>query len=196
MQLLSSKHLSNCQFSISRYEALKQLPKNGKIAELGVLGGDLSSWLLSHLKPTELHLADLYNCADSHDHNRFTRKQHESFIRSRFDKEIEEGQVFIKKGYSWDIMKTYPDNYFDIIYIDAAHDYSSVKKDLEQSSRTIKEDGYIIMNDYIMYDHLAMSKYGVVEATNEFCVKHNWEVLYYAFHPNLFCDVVLRKILN
>lgn len=194
MQLLPSRHLINCQFSIDRYQAIKQLPKNGKIAEVGVLGGDLSQWFLQNMEPSELHLIDLYNCADFPGRDRFTKRQHENFIHERFDTEIREKKVVIKKGYSWNVLGTYPAKYFDLIYIDAAHDYNSVKKDLEISGQKIKEDGYIVMNDYIMYDHLAMSKYGVVEATNEFCIKHNWELIYYAFHPNLFCDVVLRKI--
>ncbi len=194
MQVLTSRHLVNCQFTVDRYQALKKLPKNSIIAEVGVLGGDLSQWFLDNLKPSEIHLIDLYNCADFPGRDRFTKKQHENFIHERFDTEIRTTQVKIKKGYSWKILGSYPAKYFDIIYIDAAHDYNSVRKDLEMSIQKIKDDGYIVMNDYIMYDHLAMSKYGVVEATNEFCIKNNWEFLYYAFHPNLFCDVVLRNI--
>lgn len=196
MQLLSAKHLKNCQFAADRYVALKNLPNNGVIAEVGVLGGDLSDWFLKNLEPSEIHLIDLYNCADFPGKNRFKKKEHERFIHERFDDEIRQGRVKVKKGYSWNVLGSYPKNTFDIIYIDAAHDYESVKQDLEQSSRVIKEDGYIVMNDYIMYDHLAKSKYGVVQATNEFCVQHDWGFLYFAFHPNLFCDVVLTKIKN
>lgn len=194
MQLLPPKYLKNCQFTIDRYHALKNLPPNGVIAEIGVLGGDLSDWFLKNLEPSELHLIDLYNCADFPGRDRFNKKQHENFIFNRFDAEINSGKVKIKKGYSWEVIGTYPNDYFDIIYIDAAHDYKSVKKDLEMSLLKIKAEGFIVMNDYIMYDHLAKSKYGVVEATNEFCLKNEWEFLYFAFHPNLFCDVVLRKI--
>ncbi len=196
MQHLSTRHLKNCQFKTDRYQALKNLPSGGKIAEIGVLGGDLSDWFLKNLLPSELHLFDLYNCADFPGKDRFNKRQHENFILDRFDEQINKGQVVIKKGLSWDLMKAYTDNYFDIIYIDAAHDYYSVQKDLNQSLLKIKPDGYIVMNDYIMYDHLAKSKYGVVQATNEFCVNNDWELLYYAFHPNLFCDVVLRKIVD
>lgn len=194
MQLLPAKHIINCKFAIDRYHALKNLPKGGKIAEIGVLGGDLSQWLLTNLEPAELHLVDLYNCADFPGKDRFKKRGHESFILNRFEKEINAGQIKIKKGYSWNILGSYDNDSFDIIYIDAAHDYKSVKKDLEMSALKIKGDGYIVMNDYIMYDHFAMSKYGVVQATNEFCIKNDWEFIYYAFHPNLFCDVVLRKI--
>lgn len=194
MDTLSTKHLKNCQFAISRYEAMKNLPVKGKIAEVGVLAGDLSQWFLTHLKPHELHLIDLFNCPDFPGQNRFSKKEHESFVNKRFAEEIEQGKVVLKKGYSWDMLSAYESNYFDLIYIDAAHDYQSVKKDLTVSLEKIKPTGRIAMNDYIMYDHLANSKYGVVQATNEFCVENDWELEYFAFHPNLFCDVVLRKI--
>lgn len=36
--------------------------------------------------------------------------------------------------------------------------------------------------------------YGVVHATNEFCVQHGWEVLWMAMQSHLFNDVVLREI--
>ena len=194
MQTLSTKHLQNCQFTVDRYQALKKLGTQARIAEIGVLAGDLSDWFLKNLKPKEMHMIDLYNCADFPGRDRFTKRQHEKFILDRFKGPISNEQVFIKKGISWDVMAHYPNDYFDLIYIDAGHDYESVKKDLESSVNKVKDSGYIVMNDYIMYDHLANTKYGVVQATNEFCIKHNWEFLFYAFHPNLFCDVVLRKI--
>lgn len=194
MQALPYKHLKNCQFAADRYHALKQLGNMERIAEIGVLAGDLSDWFIKNLNAKEMHMIDLYTCADFPGRDRFNKRQHYSFIQDRFVEEIQKGQAIIKKGISWDVMSHYPNNYFDLIYIDAAHDYSSVKKDLESSVNKVKHGGHIVMNDYIMYDHLANTKYGVVQATNEFCIKHGWEFLYYAFHPNLFCDVVLRKI--
>lgn len=191
---LSEKYLHHCQFVYNRYIAMNNLPGNCVIAEVGVLAGDLSAWLLQHKKPAELHLIDLYDCDDYAIHHRFTRRENESFVRTRFRKEIEAGQVFIEKGHSWDMLARYNDHYFDWIYIDAGHDYASVKKDLAQAIKKVKPDGYLVMNDYIMFDHLARTEYGVVQATNELCIEHNWEFLYFAFHPNLFCDVVLRRI--
>lgn len=191
---LSEKYLKNCQFVYNRYIAMNKLPKNAIIAEVGVLAGDLSAWILEYKKPKELHLIDVYDCDDYVGRDRFTRKDNESFIRQRFQKEIESEQVFIRRGYSWDMLAKYPDHYFDWIYVDAGHDYASVKKDLAQAIRKVKAEGHVVMNDYIMFDHLAMTEYGVVQATNELCIEHNWEFVYFAFHPNLFCDVVLQKI--
>jgi len=50
------------------------------------------------------------------------------------------------------------------------------------------------MNDYIMYDHFTKEEYGVVPATNEFMMEHNFEMLYFALHPEMFCDVLIRRI--
>jgi len=97
------------------------------------------------------------------------------------------------KGLSWDTLSTFPDNHFDWVYVDAAHDYESVKKDLEQSYRCLKNDGYIVMNDYIMFDHFTKENYGVVQATNDFMIENDFEMLFFALHPDMFCDVLIRK---
>jgi hypothetical protein len=191
---LNSKYTTNCRFVHDRYVALNALPKGGIIAEVGVLAGDLSEWLLKNIQPKELHLIDIFYGNDFPGRDRFKKKENEQFIINRFNQQLQEGQVKMHKGYSWEMLAAFPDLCFDWIYIDAAHDYESVKKDLDQAIKKVKPSGYIIMNDYIMYDHLANTKYGVVQATNEFCIEHGWEFIFFAFHPQLFCDVVLRKI--
>lgn len=56
----------------------------------------------------------------------------------------------------------FEDNYFDIVYIDAAHDYELVKKDLEAWFPKIKQGGIICGDDYV--DGWP----GVIKAVNEF----------------------------
>jgi len=192
MSVLTIEHLKNCKVLPNRYHILEYIPQNGVGVEIGVLGGDWSKHLLSIVQPNELVLIDTYFSNDYPQANRFTKKTHEQYIRNEF---ILYGEkVKILKGLSWERMSDFNENYFDWIYIDAAHDYQSVKKDLFQAKRTIKENGLIIMNDYIMFDHFTKEKYGVVQATNEFMIKNNYEMLYFALHQDMFCDVVLKKI--
>lgn len=192
MTELRIEFLKNCKVLTNRYHILEHIPENGNGVEVGVLGGDWSKQLFKYTQPKELVLIDTYYSDDYPTAKRFTKKTHEQYIRNEF--QSFGAKVKIVKGISWECMATFDDNYFDWIYIDAGHDYKSVKKDLFQAKRTIKNNGLIIMNDYIMYDHFTNEKYGVVQATNEFMIENNYEMLFFALHPDMFCDVALKKI--
>lgn len=192
--VLPQNLLKNCLFIPDRYTLLMHLPKEGICAEVGVLAGDFSQEILRICFPHELHLIDVFDCPDYSTTNRFTAAENEAFVRGRFGADVTNGRVHVKKGNSWDMLATYPDHYFDWVYIDAAHDYKSVVKDLDQALRVLKKNGIIIMNDYIMVDHKSGNEYGVVPATNEFMIKNNFEMIYFAFHPELFCDIAIRKV--
>jgi len=189
---LIPQQLKNCNLVANRYHLLEYFPKNAVGVEVGVLGGDWSKCLIESTQPKELVLIDTFYSNDYAHVNRFTKKTHEEYIRNEFKPYNE--KVKILKGLSWECLSKFSENYFDWIYIDAAHDYKSVKKDLAQAKRTLKKNGIIIMNDYIMYDHFTNEKYGVVQATNEFMHEHNFEFLFFALHPNMFCDVIMKEI--
>jgi len=65
-------------------------------------------------------------------------------------------------------MAAFPDPPFDFIYIDADHAYEGVVKDLAQAERKLKDDGWIVCNDYTLFSPLENIKYGVYRAVNEF----------------------------
>jgi len=191
---LNFKHIDNCKLLPNRYIILDKMPKNSVVAEIGVLGGDFSKHILSRTNPERLYLLDTFSANDWESTKRFTVKNHQEFIKKEFASEIENGKVKLMKGLSWELLETFPNKYFDWLYVDADHTYKSVKKDLNIILKKIKDDGIIVMNDYIMYDHITNENYGVIQAVNEFCVENNWELIYFALHPQMFCDVVLRKI--
>ena len=80
-----------------------------------------------------------------------------------------------------------------MIYIDAAHDYQSVMRDLAVANRKLKPSGYIVLNDYTIVDPLLLQHYDIVRAAHEFCLQEDWEIAFLALHPLMFCDVALRK---
>lgn len=189
---LQEKHLKNAQLVSDRFHILNKLPKNGVVLEVGVLAGDWSMQIIKQNAPKRLALVDTFYSEDYNTPKRFKKKTHLDFITNKFtDIDI---NIDIRKGLSWDMMKTFDKDEFDWIYIDAGHDYDSVKRDLEEAFRILKPNGYLVMNDYIMYDHYTKEQYGVVKATNEFMIDNDFEMLYFAFHPEMFCDVVIRKI--
>jgi predicted O-methyltransferase YrrM len=64
------------------------------------------------------------------------------------------------KGYSHDVLPTFPNDYFDIIYIDGNHQPEYVLEDGVLSFRKVKPGGLIIFDDY-NYLGLDCTKRGV-----------------------------------
>ena len=68
---------------------------------------------------------------------------------------------------------------------------------MAKADRKIKTDGVIIVNDYILVDSLhAGQAYGVTYASNEFMIDNGWDIEYPAVQTNMFCDVMLRKLMH
>lgn len=65
----------------------------------------------------------------------------------------------------------FPDYFFDFIYIDASHDYKSVKEDLESWWNKLKINGIFAGHDY---DN--KKGYGVIEAVDEFASKKKFKI--------------------
>jgi len=85
------------------------------------------------------------------------------------------------------------DRSVDVFYVDADHSYESVKSELAIIQRKILPGGTIILNDYTIFDHLRMVPYGVVQAAHEFMIQGWWEMIFFALHPQMFCDIVIRE---
>jgi hypothetical protein len=85
--------------------------------------------------------------------------------------------VRLYRDYSFDAVQNFPDEYFDLIYIDADHSYDGVKRDLEDWWPKVKKGGYFTGDDYShSYAPVTGVKFGVIEAVNEFCKKNNLTV--------------------
>jgi hypothetical protein len=99
----------------------------------------------------------------------------------------------ILEGDSARNMERLGDRSQDLIYIDANHDYEPVRRETELAVRKIKDDGIIVFNDYIMYDHWARIPYGVVQAVNELLVGGEWYVAGFALNHSMFCDIAVAR---
>jgi hypothetical protein len=187
--------LQNCRVLPSRYDLLAFLPKHKVIAEIGVAFGDFSENLVRDCEPSLfvaidtfiLHtLAELWGKSPQ---ETFGDQTHLQFYRSRFAELIEQNKVKVLEGDSSVQIGMLEDNSVDIFYVDGDHSYDGVLRDLTAIKTKIRQGGMIIMNDYIMTDR--SHPYGVVQATNEFMISENWEMLFFCLEPLMFCDVVL-----
>jgi hypothetical protein len=183
-----------------RADILRLLPKGGTVAEVGVAFGTYTRAMIDSMQPSHFVAIDTFDLDEPGWFGRQAyRKElgglsHEARYRENFATEIAAGMLEVKKGFSYEVMEGFADQYFDMIYIDAAHDYDSVRRDLAVCSRKIKDDGFLVLNDYTVVNPLLLTPYGIVQATNEFCVEQGWEIVYLALHRHMICDVALRKI--
>ena len=173
---LKSENLSSARLVSSRNELLTRFPKGGVVAEVGTQYGYFARRIYDTVKPASLHLFDL---------------SFESFDRAACFCGDEE--IFRHVGDSHDRLSEFDDGFFDWLYIDADHSYNGVKRDIEQAVRVVKDNGFLVFNDFTYWSPLEAVDYVVPHAVCELCLADNWEVTYFALAPLMYCDIVIRR---
>jgi len=135
------------------------LNDNSVMVEIGSFAGVSSELFALHCK--ELHCVDLWD-----PYWEITDKQRIEFAEFSFDKMSKNYENIYKvKKNSVEASKDFKDGSLDLVYIDAAHDYDSVKQDILTWLPKIKKGGFIAGHDY-RYD----PNIGVYEAVNDIFV--------------------------
>lgn len=178
---LSRIHIQNCRLFEDRVRLLDEIPPNGVVAEIGIWKCGFSKQIIEKVRPVTFHLVDI-------------DPRSIQIANELFEREIDGGSVNVHLKDSSSLLLSMPDHSFDWIYIDGNHSYEGAKKDLEASHQKLKPDGLITLNDYIFFGSSDLTKYGVMEATNEFCIKYNYELIHLALHGRSYNDVTLRRI--
>ncbi|WP_044042144.1 class I SAM-dependent methyltransferase [Caballeronia insecticola] len=191
-----SQHVQDACLFANRKDMIKAIaPRHGAIAEVGVAIGDFSQFLVDTLAPTEFHAIDSF---ELHLLDRvwgvsttelLHNKTHQQFYQDRF---AHYGDLIrLSPGYSHEQLARYPANSFDLVYVDAGHDYDDAKGDTNEAVRTLRPGGMIVFNDYTMVDPLLDSEYGVVQAVNELLATEEWKVVGFALEKFMFCDIAV-----
>ncbi|MGJ8640385.1 MAG: class I SAM-dependent methyltransferase [Opitutaceae bacterium] len=199
---LTDKHISRAKLLLDRNALLQALPKHAIVAEIGVAVGSFSEVILNITEPKKLHLIDLWK-RDTSAHSKgisewiglLARSADTAYeaIKKRFSKEISADTVHLNRGYSWEVLETFDDDYFDWVYLDAGHDFESVRKDLSILKKKIKPEGIIAGHDYTRWGRFGL-RFGVVEAVNQFCVENDFEIIYLTSESRTNISYAIRKL--
>lgn len=179
LPMVTDRHLENCRVLPNREAILHKMKVGGIAAEIGVLEGQFSKSILDFCRPKKLHLIDIN-----------LRRIHSN---EKFKVEIDSGIVELHEGDSSSIIQKFPDHYFDFVYVDANHSYGGVKKDIQAVESKIKQNGFLIFNDYTLWSPCECIMYGVIPAVNAFCLEKDWEFVYFALECFMYCDVAIRR---
>lgn len=143
---------------------VNKFPTNSHFVEVGTWKGMSAAYMAVEIINSGKNIK--FDCVDTWD---FVPSQTEiplhmfDNLYKVFLKNIEpvKHQINPVKALSWDGAAFYKDNSLDFVFIDAAHDYESVKKDINAWYPKVKKEGIIGGHDYTWCDD-------VRRAVNEF----------------------------
>jgi hypothetical protein len=197
--VLKSEHIANARLFANRFDMMNALGGVRKnVAEIGVALGDGSKALIEAFKPSEFVAFDLFTLHEvpqfwgRTNKEWFGEKDHATYYRDKVKPFVK--KLVIEMGDSSSALNKYPEAHFDMIYIDGDHGYEGARNDAYAALRTIKSDGLLIFNDYIVRDSFSTERYGVVPVVNDVIVNHGWKVVGFAFQEQMFCDIALAKV--
>jgi hypothetical protein len=147
------------------------------ILEIGVFRGEFLDYIVQNCDPGLVDAVDLFQgiteSGDVDGNDVIKYDVGKSYLELS-DKYKHASNIKIIKSDSSTFLKSQPDNFYDMIYIDGDHTYNGVKNDLLQSFLKIKNGGYIMGHDYEL--NLRKAKihhvFGVKKAVDEFCASY------------------------
>lgn len=144
------------KFRIEPREAILDLiPRNSVGAEIGVHLGNYSNRILRVVAPKKLHLIDPWAAVDDpkFDASLYSSKNApQKQMDMRYEAVVErfkgKSNVIIHRSMSGDVAPSFPDEYFDWVYVDGDHTYEGVCADIKAYSPKLKANGLLIGDDY------------------------------------------------
>ena len=139
------------------YETAK---KHDVIGELGSWKGRSSHALSSGTKGTLTCIDTWAGSSDLRDDTNWMAKQEDIFaIFKNNTKDLK--NIVTNRKTSIEASKEYPDEYFDLFFIDAGHDFESVVADIQAWKPKVKKGGILCGHDFVK------SWMGVIDAVNQ-----------------------------
>lgn len=149
-----------------------------KICELGVFEGKNFGLMIEH-EP------DLAVAIDAWANDGVVSRNDSGYTQDKLDqmyldfKKQVQNKPFVQiyREYTFDAVKRFPDEYFDLVYVDADHSYEGCLKDMQDWYPKVKKGGFLTGDDYRnLLAPNTLSKIQVVKAVRKFCQLNNLQV--------------------
>jgi hypothetical protein len=166
------------KFKVREWEPYTRKYDCQVIAELGVQFGNNLEKLATH-SPKELVGVDCFKGDElkSRNDGGYSQEELDSQYKTLLDKVSDRPFIKIFREYTFEAVKRFPDEYFDLIYIDADHSYEGCSRDIRDWFPKMKTGCALTGDDYREAKaHRTGVKFGVIEAVNEFAKEKGLEV--------------------
>jgi hypothetical protein len=151
-----------------RLEFASNMPA-GIVAEIGVQWGKHASIILEQCRPTKLYLIDCWEFQPGvYEEDPADVRDQNPIYQSVLDRFANVPSVEIRKMYSLQAASTFPDEYFDWVYIDANHSRAAVWADMKAWWPKVKTNGYLCGHDYINIEFIQVKR-----TVDEFCATYH-----------------------
>lgn len=179
-------------------EVMRYLPRGLVVAELGVKKGRNARKLFHTLNPKKLYLVDPWGMdKDVGYASRITESDRHALVGyyeeivSWSKSDESGGRIEVIRDYAISASKAFPDNFFDIIYVDTLDSYDGFYYDLCAYAPKMKDNGIIIGDDYCDLQYrinkgtvkpfrptgIEESSLCMIDAANDFARDTGWELL-------------------
>lgn len=183
---INPDRMRNTQLFPTREDLLAFLPKQAIVAEIGVDLGEFSESILRISQPTKLHLLDLWPPS-------MIRADRYTQVVKRFEKATNAGLVSLHRGDSEALLESFPDHYFDWVFLDTTHLLEKTQRELAVCARKVKPGGIITGHDYTTGAWDYGVRYGVVGAVNSFCNEYGWDLIALTNEASRHISYALQK---
>lgn len=158
------------------------------IAELGVYRGENFMTMIQHEPAVAVAVDSWINDGVvSRNDSGITQEELDQLYLSFKQRVADKPYVQVYREYTFEAVKRFPDNFFDLVYIDADHTYEACLRDITDWYPKVKPGGFLLGDDFWNYRTKTGVHFGVKRAVNEFTtknilsffefVRHGWGII-------------------